>query len=242
MMAAVEHNGPDDANALVLARRYVEDLICFEGRDFVLPSEVVWPSETVAAPSRDAGESARELESFRLEICECTACPLGSTRNQFVFGVGNPNAGIVFVGEAPGAEEDRQGIPFVGSAGQLLTKIIQAMGLTRDDVYICNVLKCRPPNNRDPQPGEIAACQVHLRRQIQIVNPKIICTLGRVAAQHLLGVSTSMRDLRERLHEYEGIPVIATYHPAALLRNPGLKRATWEDVKWLRREFDGVVL
>ena len=148
-MAAVEHNGPDDANALVLARRYVEDLICFEGRDFVLPSEVVWPSETVAAPSRDAGESARELESFRLEICECTACPLGSTRNQFVFGVGNPNAGIVFVGEAPGAEEDRQGIPFVGSAGQLLTKIIQAMGLTRDDVYICNTQQSGPPARRD---------------------------------------------------------------------------------------------
>jgi len=243
MMAVIGPGEADGSSVVSQVRRYLEDLICFEGREFVVPSAVALPTPgTGAAPPQVAGASAAELESFRLQICECTACPLGSTRQKFVFGAGNADAGIVFVGEAPGAEEDRLGVPFVGNAGKLLTKIIEAMGLTRDDVYICNVLKCRPPNNRDPQPEEIAACQVHLRRQIRIVKPKIICTLGRIAAQHLLGVSANMRDLRERLHEYEGIPVIATYHPAALLHNPGLKRATWDDVKWLRREYDGVEL
>lgn len=242
-MAAAGHPEVDDPGALSQVQRYLEDLICFEGCQFLVPASVTMPSSGVdEIPPIEAGTPAADLESFRLQICECTACPLGSTRQRFVFGAGNADAGIAFVGEAPGAEEDRQGIPFVGKAGQLLTKIIAAMGLARDEVYICNVLKCRPPNNRDPQPDEIAACQVHLKRQIQIVDPNIICTLGKVAAQHLLGVTATMGGLRGRLHEYEGIPVIATYHPAALLRSPELKRATWEDVKWLRREYDGVEL
>lgn len=148
----------------------------------------------------------------------------------------------MFVGEAPGADEDRQGEPFVGAAGQLLTRIIEAMKLRREDVYICNVLKCRPPNNRDPQPDEVTACEAHLQRQIDIIRPRLICALGRHAAHCLLKAGGPMRELRGRLHEYRGIPVIVTYHPAALLRDNRYKRATWEDMKWLRRECDGLEL
>ena len=148
----------------------------------------------------------------------------------------------MFVGEAPGAEEDRQGLPFVGKAGQLLTKIIEAMQLRREEVFICNMLKCRPPNNRNPLPDEIEQCEPYLKRQIEIVQPRIIGALGRVAAHALLKTQEPMKQLRGQLHQYEGIPLIVTYHPAALLRNPGWKRATWEDMKWLRREYDGVEL
>ena len=215
-------------------RRYLDDLAAFEGRQFPLPPSV---GEAKRPPA-----AAAALEEFRRQICECTCCPLGKSRKNFVFGSGSPEANIMFIGEAPGAEEDRQGLPFVGAAGQLLTKIIEAMQLQREDVFICNVLKCRPPNNRDPQPGEIESCEPYLKRQIQIVRPRIICTLGRFATQALLKTSESMGRLRGRLHEYEGTPVIATYHPAALLRNPQWKRATWEDMKKLRLEYDGVVL
>jgi len=159
-----------------------------------------------------------------------------------VFGSGDPAAGIMFIGEAPGAEEDRAGQPFVGKAGQLLTKIIEAMGLSRDEVYICNILKCRPPNNRDPLPAEIEQCEPYLKRQIEIVQPRVICTLGRFAAQTLLGSREPMGRLRDQAHHYEGIPLVATYHPAALLRNPQWKRPTWEDVKRVRKLYDGVEL
>ena len=148
----------------------------------------------------------------------------------------------MFVGEAPGAEEDRQGEPFVGAAGQLLTKIIEAMDLSREEVYICNILKCRPPNNRDPQPDEIEHCEPYLKRQIEIIQPQVICTLGRCAAQTLLRSTESMGRLRKQLHHYEGIPLVATYHPAALLRNPQWKRLTWEDIKRVRQVYDGVEL
>ena len=215
-------------------RRCLDDLASFEGRQFLVPS-------SVGEAERPPG-AAGALEEFRQQICECTCCPLGKTRQNFVFGAGSPEADIMFIGEAPGAEEDRQGLPFVGAAGQLLTKIIEAMHLQREDVFICNVLKCRPPNNRDPQPDEIESCEPYLKRQIQIVQPRIICTLGRFATQALLKTSESMGRLRGRLHEYEGTPVIATYHPAALLRNPQWKRATWEDMKKLRLEYDGVAL
>ena len=223
-------------------RRYLDDLVAFEGPSFVLQPGVPGPvrdSEPVdaAAMAPDA-----VLEEFHQQICECQACPLGKTRQRFVFGSGAADAGIMFIGEAPGADEDRQGLPFVGKAGQLLTKIIEAMQLRRDDVYICNVLKCRPPNNRDPLPEEIASCEPSLKKQIEIVQPAIICTLGRIATQALLKTTQSMGRLRGSLHEYEGIPVIVTYHPAALLRNARWKRDTWEDVKWLRREFDGTEL
>lgn len=148
----------------------------------------------------------------------------------------------MFVGEAPGAEEDRQGLPFVGEAGRLLTRIIEAIEMQREEVYICNVLKCRPPNNRDPRPEEVQTCEPHLKRQIEIIQPKVICSLGRFATQTLLRTTESMGRLRGRTHEYEGIPVIPTYHPAALLRNPQWKRPTWEDMKRVRQTYDGVEL
>ena len=230
----------DDSPAVLVAqaRRFLEDLVAFEGPRFVVPSRVFQP--TMAPRLGQEGDTA--LEAFRREICECTRCPLGHSRKNFVFGSGAADAGIMFVGEAPGAEEDRQGLPFVGPAGQLLTKIIEAMHLSREDVFICNVLKCRPPGNRDPDPVEIASCEPFLKKQIAIVDPTIICALGRVAAHMLLKTTQSMRELRGRLHQYEGVPVIVTYHPSYLLRTPSAKRDVWEDVKRLRREFDGVEL
>ena len=231
---------PADDDVRRAAHRYLDDLVAFEGPRFVLPAHIATMPEI--APGGGEADAATELEQFHQEICECTTCPLGHTRQRFVFGSGAADAGIMFIGEAPGADEDRQGLPFVGKAGQLLTKIIEAMQLQREDVYICNVLKCRPPNNRDPLPEEIAACEPHLKKQIEIVRPAIICALGRIASQALLKTQTPMGRLRGSLHEYEGIPVIVTYHPAALLRNAAHKRDTWEDVKWLRREYDGVRL
>ena len=224
-----------------LVRRYLDDLVAFEGPTFVVPAGTPDPVQC-GSPQIEATEPGTDLEHFHQQICECQACGLGQTRQRFVFGSGSADAGIMFIGEAPGADEDRQGLPFVGKAGQLLTKIIEAMQLRREDVYICNMLKCRPPNNRDPLPEEIASCEPYLKKQIEIVQPVIICTLGRIATQALLKTTQSMGRLRGTLHEYEGIPVIATYHPAALLRNASWKRDTWEDVKWLRREFDGTEL
>ena len=236
----------DRKAVLQQVQRYLEDLILFEGESFLIPHELqatvaeAGAAEAAGAAFADAVVSAaRELEGFERQICACTNCALGHSRRRFVFGSGSPNAGIMFIGEAPGAEEDRQGQPFVGAAGQLLTKIIQAIGLSREEVYICNMLKCRPPSNRDPLPEEVAECEPYLKRQIEIVRPKVICTLGRVASQAILRSASSMRQLRGTLHQYEGIPVIVTYHPAALLRNATLKKDTWEDVKWLRREYDG---
>lgn len=240
----------DKLNTIQMAARFLGDLVLFEGSEFILPHQLIEPAESIARssasgqsalPSHD-GQVETILAGFRQEICECKECPLGHKRQQFVFGSGKPDADIMFIGEAPGAEEDRQGLPFVGAAGQLLTKIIEAMHLGREDVYICNVLKCRPPNNRDPLPNEVDQCEPYLKRQIEIVQPKIICTLGRIASQAILKTTAPMRSLRGVMHQYEGIPVIVTYHPAALLRNVGFKRDTWEDVKWLRREYDGVEL
>ena len=249
----------DPQEILAQARRDAEDLTLFEGRHFIVPEEVVLQAsglgekEISASEETSASEPAEKesvvasdegltLDAFREEICTCTRCPLGSTRNQFVFGSGDPNAGIMFVGEAPGADEDQSGLPFVGAAGQLLTKIIEAMGLSREEVYICNILKCRPPGNRDPQPEEIAQCEPYLKRQIDLVQPRVLCTLGRFAAQTLLRSDLTMGRLRQSEHRYEGIPLVATYHPAALLRNPQWKRPTWEDIKKVRRLYDGVAL
>ena len=249
----------DPQEILAQARRYAEDLMLFEGRHFIVPEEVVlqasglgekegFTSEEISAAepagreSVVASDEGLTLDAFREEICTCTRCPLGATRNQFVFGSGDPNAGIMFVGEAPGADEDQSGLPFVGAAGQLLTKIIEAMGLSREEVYICNILKCRPPGNRDPQPEEIAQCEPYLKRQIDLVQPRVLCTLGRFAAQTLLRSDLTMGRLRQSEHRYEGIPLVATYHPAALLRNPQWKRPTWEDIKKVCRLYDGVAL
>ena len=178
------------------------------------------------------------LDDLNTSICTCTKCSLGHTRKNFVFGVGNPNAEVVFIGEAPGADEDEQGEPFVGKAGQLLNKIIEAIQFKREEVYICNILKCRPPNNREPQPEEIELCEPYLWRQLEIIKPKLILCLGRVAGQALLKTKDTLGSLRGKWHDYRGIPTMVTYHPAALLRNPNWKRPTWEDVQALRRRYD----
>ena len=176
--------------------------------------------------------AAARLEALREAIGDCRRCRLASGRTQIVFGVGNPEARLVFVGEGPGRDEDLRGEPFVGKAGQLLTDIIEkGMRLRRGDVFICNVVKCRPPNNRDPEPDEVAACAPFLARQIEIVAPEVIVALGRFASQALLSTSSPIGSLRGRWHAYRGIPVMPTLHPAYLLRNPGDKRLVWADVK-----------
>ena len=174
---------------------------------------------------------------MREELGECTRCKLHRHRTQIVFGVGNPKASLVFVGEAPGADEDAQGEPFVGRAGQLLTKIIQAMGMQREDVYICNIIKCRPPSNRTPETEEILACQPFLVKQLQAIRPKFICALGGPAAQTLLRTKEPISRLRGKFYDFHGIPLLPTYHPAFLLRNPYEKKTVWEDMKLLLREI-----
>jgi uracil-DNA glycosylase len=178
------------------------------------------------------------LEIIRQEVAACTRCTeLAETRTQTVFGVGSPTARICFFGEAPGADEDRQGEPFVGRAGQLLTKMIQACGLKREEVYILNVLKCRPPGNRNPLPDEVMNCRGYFERQLAIIHPEIICCLGAVAAKSLLCTEQSIGKLRGRFHDYQKIPVVCTYHPAYLLRNPAAKGDAWEDLKMMMRRL-----
>ncbi len=182
--------------------------------------------------------NARSLEELNGEIHDCMKCPLGQTRIKFVFGTGNPNADLMFIGEAPGADEDMQGEPFVGRAGQLLNKIIESVGMKREDVYICNIIKCRPPNNRVPLPSESEACTPYLNKQIELVKPKFIICLGRTAGQWLLQTEDGLAKLRGVIHEYRGIRLIVTYHPAALLRNQAWKRPTWEDMKLFKQAYD----
>lgn len=182
-----------------------------------------------------------DMEQLRREALSCRRCELHKTRTKVVFGVGDENATLMFVGEAPGRDEDLRGEPFVGRAGQLLDRILAAIDLSREEVYIANVLKCRPPNNRDPLPSEMEACRPFLIRQIELVNPKLICALGRHAAHTLLKTSASLKSLRGRFHLYRGIKLLVTYHPASLLRNPNLKRPTWEDMKMLRAEYDRIL-
>lgn len=184
---------------------------------------------------------ASSLDSLNEQICTCMKCPLGKTRTKFVFGVGNPNADVMLIGEAPGADEDRQGEPFVGRAGQLLNKILEAVNLKREEVYICNILKCRPPGNRDPQPLEVEQCEPYLHKQIELVKPKIIVALGRIAGQTLLRTGDALGSLRSQVHDYLGVPMIIVYHPAALLRNPNFKKVMWEDMKAFRNYYDEIM-
>ena len=188
--------------------------------------------DTSLSPSAEPQDA--DLSVIQNEVAACTQCSeLASSRTQTVFGVGNPNARLVFLGEAPGADEDKQGEPFVGRAGQLLTKIIEACTLSREDVYILNILKCRPPGNRNPQPDEAANCRGFLDRQLALIQPEFLCCLGAVAAQNLLGVKTPIGKLRGDFHNYQGIRVLCTYHPAYLLRDPSKKRDTWDDMQIL---------
>ena len=179
------------------------------------------------------------LDALVPVIDACRKCQLGHSRLHSVPGEGDPKAGLVVVGEAPGATEDETGRPFVGRAGKLLDDILKAIGFRREDVFICNVLKCRPPENRDPEPLEVAACSPYLHRQLELIAPRVILAMGRPAAHALLGVNLSLGELRGKLHRYRGIPLIVTYHPAALLRNPHWKRPTWDDIRIARRIYDG---
>jgi DNA polymerase len=197
-------------------------------------SELVLSKKPVISSSSRSGALAR----YQKEISGCAKCPLSKTRTNFVFGDGDPKADMVFVGEAPGHDEDLQGKPFVGAAGQLLTKIIEAIKLDRSQVYICNILKCRPPGNRNPEPREIEMCEPYLIRQLELIKPKVICALGTFAAQTLLKNTTPISKLRGQIHYYHDIKLVPTFHPAALLRNPAWKRQAWEDVQLVRKIYD----
>jgi DNA polymerase len=207
------------------------------------PARPIAEDRAAAGPSGDlflpaAVGAADTLESLRAAIGDCRRCKLAAHRQHIVFGVGNPQAALMFVGEGPGHDEDVQGEPFVGRAGQLLTEIItKGMRLAREDVYIANVIKCRPPGNRNPEPDEVAACRPFLERQIDLVRPQVIVALGTFAAQVLLDTRTPISKLRGVWHEYRGTPLMPTFHPAYLLRNPGDKKRVWEDIKAVMRQL-----
>jgi len=204
-------------------------------RQEVAVEEAAAPIVPLSIPlSGEAAGRASELAALAAAAAGCTRCRLSEGRMKVVFGSGNPAAELMFVGEGPGAEEDRQGLPFVGAAGELLNRIIQAIEKTRDEVYIANVVKCRPPGNRDPQPDEVTACRGYLDKQIALVRPRVLVALGKVAAQALLGNDSPIGRLRGQWFKVQGIPTMVTYHPAALLRNPALKRPTWEDMQQVR--------
>ena len=214
------------------------------------PRPIETPRAPTATPGISIGGGGRQLfggpfgaletlDAIAETVAACTRCPLHASATNPVPGEGNPDANLMIVGEAPGANEDATGRPFVGAAGQLLTKILEAINLRREDVFICNVLKHRPPDNRNPLPQEVEACSPYLVRQIELIRPKVILALGLFAAQTLLNSKLPLIRLRESVHRYYGIPLIVTYHPAALLRNPNWKRPTWEDVKLARRILDG---
>lgn len=180
----------------------------------------------------------KSLETFEKAINKCTKCALHKSRTKFVFGIGNPDADVMFIGEGPGRDEDLSGEPFVGRAGKLLDKILTAINFQRSEVYIANMVKCRPPNNRDPEPIEMATCRPYLMEQIRMIQPKFICCLGRISGQALLESKLPLSKLRGSFHEWNSIQVMVTYHPAALLRFPAYKRDTWEDVQMLRAAYD----
>ena len=197
-----------------------------------------WPlAETESSSANSQQPTDNLLEDLQRLAAVCEKCRLAKTRTQVVYGVGSPKADLMFIGEAPGRDEDIQGKPFVGRAGQLLTDIIKAMKLTRDDVYIANVIKCRPPENRNPEPDELDACRPWIRRQIEIIQPKVIVTLGRFALQSLTGKSYAISSVRGQWLDDDGIKVMPTYHPAYLLRNPAAKKEVWSDMKKVMAEL-----
>ena len=217
--AGVQQLSKPSAEAMAAAKRAFDALL-------PTPSSIDAPA---AHPS-----TASSLPILQSEVAACTLCEeLATTRTQTVFGVGDPKARLCFLGEAPGADEDRLGEPFVGRGGQLLNKILEACHLRREDVYILNTLKCRPPNNRNPQENESKNCRHFLERQLELIEPEFICCLGAVAAQNLLSTTTTIGRLRGQVHDYRGIKVVCTYHPAYLLRNPSAKRDAWDDMKML---------
>ena len=208
--------------------------------DFLFDEEeniIIKRKTEIVSESFHSAKSIEELDSL---ICNCMKCPLGDTRKNFVFGTGNPKADALILGEGPGAEEDEQGIPFVGRAGKLLNDILKAIKFERNEVYIANIVKCRPPGNRAPSPSEMDTCIPYLKKQIELVDPKLILCVGLTAAHGLLHNNDSLTNLRGKVFEYEGRKVMVTYHPAALLRNPNWKRGCWEDVQAFRKLYDEI--
>lgn len=226
-MKPVSENGLTGCVLAEEARRYYLDAMDIQ----------VWES-LQAPPVTGADDRAQDRDviwqQLERNVADCTQCELHGTRTQAVFGVGDRNAELLVIGEAPGRDEDLQGEPFVGRAGQLLNAMLAAIGMTRQQVYIANILKCRPPNNRDPRPEEAAACNSWLQQQVELIQPAVILALGRVAAHNLLNTEQSLASLRNRQHEYAGIPLIVSYHPAYLLRRPVEKRKSWQDLKHVR--------
>lgn len=190
---------------------------------------------------REEWEFAESIDELEEMIKDCRKCELWKTRTNFVFGVGNPKADIVVIGEAPGADEDLKGEPFVGRAGQLLNKILEATGFKREDVFICNILKSRPPGNRNPMPAEVDLCKPYLDKQLKLIDPKLILLLGKVASESLLKTKEPLNKLRGKTHDYKGWKVRVTFHPAALLRNPNWKRPTWEDMQQFKEIYDEII-
>lgn len=211
-------------------RAYLEAI----GIDVWVPRGEVDPDVEVLADAPVPGVDNLDWDTLRETVSACTGCGLHRGRTQTVFGVGNPDADWMFIGEAPGAEEDRRGEPFVGRSGQLLDQMLAAIGQSRATVFIANIIKCRPPNNRNPNPEEASACRGYLERQIEIVNPRIIVAVGKVAAQNLLGTDSPVGRLRGKRHSFGNVPLVVTYHPAYLLRSPSQKRKSWDDLCFAR--------
>jgi DNA polymerase len=219
--------------ALKVQREIFGDLLFNEEENIIIKRKTEIVSETFHA--------AKSLEELNSLICNCMKCELGDTRKNFVFGTGNPNAEALILGEGPGAEEDEQGLPFVGRAGKLLNDILKAIKFERSEVYIANIVKCRPPGNRTPTPVEMETCMPYLKKQIELINPKLILCVGLTAAHGLLHNKESLTSLRGKVFELEGRKVMVTYHPAALLRNPNWKRGCWEDVQAFRKLYDEII-
>ncbi len=227
---------PEPVDLMRTVRQFLETERAF-GATEIAAGAVVSQTKTAPFLTGTGADKKVALAKLEGEFKNCQLCALSETRTQVVFGIGNPDARLMFVGEAPGYDEDRQGEPFVGAAGQLLTKIIEAMKLRREDVYIANCLKCRPPQNRNPLPAEIDTCKPILMRQIEIIQPRIICTLGKFAAQTLLQTDEPISRLRGRFFDWNGVKVLPTFHPAYLLRNPADKKLVWDDVQKIMREL-----
>lgn len=236
-------DNPDKKSTLAWAAKALKEHLQFSRSEGLkqlelLPREQKSPLESSPVEiSRTEGRPELALEELRRQLAECCCCKLGATRKNLVFGEGDPYASLVFVGEGPGADEDEQGRPFVGRAGKLLNDIIKAMKLQREEVYICNIVKCRPPNNREPESDEIAACLPYLLAQLEIIKPKIIVTLGLPATRTLLKTKEPMNKLRGRFHRYGQALLMPTYHPAYLLRNPADKIKTWQDMQLVMKEL-----
>jgi DNA polymerase len=229
-----------DRDELLQLTRQVKEYVSWldRGQSRGTPRTRASVNANANANASASGGGAARLAAVRAELGDCTRCKLSGGRQNLVYGVGNPDAALVFVGEAPGAEEDKQGEPFVGAAGQLLTKMIIAMGLSREEVYICNIIKCRPPGNRNPEPDEIEACEPFLKKQLAAIRPRMIVCLGKFAAQCLLRSDAPISKLRGSFQSYEGIPLMPTFHPAFLLRNPSSKREVWNDLQLVMVELD----